>query len=205
MAKDSSTREQILEGAQKAFGAQGFKASIKDVAREAQISTTSLIFWYFKDKESLFLEVIRQASPLAQVQQVLQSSRGDSPRDTIRMLVKEYLAVYSRPLNRQILFQMLSHASTHPEVQSVLQEQLSQVMSQQMVEIIQAGQDQGEFRRDIAPEFLAQAALGLLFALITRWHVDSKLPWLGDDVAGNLLALLRRPEPCPSDDSQQSP
>lgn len=194
VAKDLHTKAQILKGAQQVFAQKGFQASIKEIASAAGISTTSLIFWYFKDKESLLLEVIKSASPLAQVQEVLSTKLFHSDtvaaQQTIAAVVEKYFSVYADPLSRAILFQMLAHTERHAEVRALLHEQLTTVMSGQMTLIIKQGQEAGYFRHDLSAEFLGQTCLGLLFALVTRWHVEGILPWSAHDVTQNLLALL---------------
>jgi TetR/AcrR family acrAB operon transcriptional repressor len=189
-----STREKILEGAKQAFAAQGFPASMKDIAKASGISTTSLIFWHFKDKENLFTEVMKGVNPLAQVEHVLQSRPAEQLAEvTVENLVKEYFSVYKSPLNRQLLFQMISAIPTHPALQSVLQNQITDLLSRQVAEVIAQGQSENIFRHDLPPDFLAQLILGLLFALIARWYVEEELPWQSTDVAAKLLTVLKIP------------
>lgn len=191
MEASPSTRDHIIQGARVVFAEKGFRASMRDIARAAGISTTSLIFWYFKDKEALFLAVVENSSPLSQAQQLLTTmSDTVSSADIIRNLVRVYYSVYGDPLNRQILFQMLSHTTWHPKISTLLKTQLSDVTAGRMVEVIVAGQNSGEFRRDLAPDFAAQSVLGILFALVTRWHVDGHAPWADHVVADNILILL---------------
>ncbi len=193
MAKD--TRAQILDGARLVFAQKGFHASIKDIAAAAEISTTSLIFWHFKDKESLLLAVAQEASPLSQVQDVLAHNDitgfENGPEEAIRAVVEKYFTVYSNPVNRAILFQMLAATARHSEIRTLLQEQLISVMNGQMSDIIRAGQHHRDFRLDLSPEFLGQTSLGLLFALITRWHVEGVTRWSYEEVTRQLLTLLK--------------
>ncbi|PSR33446.1 MAG: TetR/AcrR family transcriptional regulator [Sulfobacillus benefaciens] len=191
MEASPSTRDHIIQGARVVFAEKGFRASMRDIARAAGISTTSLIFWYFKDKEALFLAVVEDSSPLSQAQQLLTAmSNTVSSADIIRHLVHVYYNVYGDPLNRQILFQMLSHTTWHPKISTLLKTQLSDVTAGRMVAVIVAGQNSGEFRRDLAPDFAAQAVLGILFALVTRWHVDGHSPWPEQEVADDILTML---------------
>ena len=54
-------RQQILEAALKVFSVKGFhKATNKDIAQAAGGISPGLIYWYFKDKEDLFLSLIRE-------------------------------------------------------------------------------------------------------------------------------------------------
>ncbi|MCY0881531.1 MAG: TetR family transcriptional regulator, partial [Firmicutes bacterium] len=101
---DRTTREQILAGAADVFAAKGFMASMKDVAQASGISTTSLIFWHFKDKSSLFFEVVKKASPLTRVEELVKAIPLDqSPRITIMQVVDEYFFVYGNANYRRIL------------------------------------------------------------------------------------------------------
>jgi len=187
-----STREKILTGAKETFAAQGFLASMKDIAKASGISTPSLIFWHFKDKETLFIEVMKSVNPLAQVEKVLESRPASQPPETtVEHLVAEYFSVYQTSVNRQLLFQMLAAIPTHPALQSALQGQVSELLSRQVAEVIAQGQSQNVFRQDVAPEFLAQLVLGMLLALITRWYVQDEIPWQASEVASQLLTVLK--------------
>ena len=68
MSEDTQDRrQQILDAALKVFSEQGFhKASIKQIARTAQIKSSALIYWYFEDKRALLQAVITERSPLSQ-------------------------------------------------------------------------------------------------------------------------------------------
>src|ERR671939_646172 len=56
-AHAAEVRQRILEGADRAFGAHGFRgASIPEIASEAGVSV-GLIYRYFPSKEELFLSV----------------------------------------------------------------------------------------------------------------------------------------------------
>ncbi len=194
------TRSQILDGARLVFAEKGFHASIKDIATAAEISTTSLIFWHFKDKETLLLTVAQEASPLSQVQEVLTQEDAHTiserlPEEAISALVEKYFLVYSNPVNRAILFQMLASAQSHADIRSLLQEQLITVMNGQMAAIVRLGQDRHDFRSDLSSEFLGQTCLGLLFALITRWHVEGVSHWSVEEVTRQLLNLLQSSTP----------
>ena len=60
-SEQSDRRNQILEAALRVFGTKGFhKATNKDIAEAAGGISPGLIYWYFKDKEDLFLSIIRE-------------------------------------------------------------------------------------------------------------------------------------------------
>ncbi|MCY0864682.1 MAG: helix-turn-helix domain containing protein, partial [Sulfobacillus sp.] len=102
MEDKASTRDQIMAGARRMFAEKGFRASMRDIAQAAGISTTSLIFWYFPDKEALWSAVIQEASPLEQVQHVFDElPPGTDPASLVSRLVSVYFDVYGDPDNRQ--------------------------------------------------------------------------------------------------------
>jgi len=190
MEDKASTRDQIMAGARRMFAEKGFRASMRDIAQAAGISTTSLIFWYFPDKEALWSAVIQEASPLAQVHDVLlHRDPAERPSSVVRALVEAYFRVYQDRDNRQLFFHILSYSS-QGSVAQVLRSQLTEVLGQQMVTLVREGQDQGAFRQDLSAAFLAQAVLGILWALVTRLHVDETLPWTVDEVTDSLLRLI---------------
>ncbi|MCY0865496.1 MAG: TetR/AcrR family transcriptional regulator, partial [Sulfobacillus sp.] len=84
---------------------------------------------------------------------------------------------------------MLSHSS-QDSVRDVLRRQLTRVMEQEMADWVRRGQQIQAFRQDVPADFLAQAVLGILFALVTRWHVEGHLPWDQDDVIRLVNRLL---------------
>ena len=54
-------RQQILEAALKVFSTKGYhKATNKDIAEAAGGISPGLIYWYFKDKQDVFLSLLRE-------------------------------------------------------------------------------------------------------------------------------------------------
>jgi AcrR family transcriptional regulator len=62
--QEPDRRREILEAALRVFSERGFHgATIKEIAREAGIRSSALIYWYFEDKEDLFGEVLASHVP----------------------------------------------------------------------------------------------------------------------------------------------
>ena len=65
MAEDTDRRTQILEAAFEEFAAHGFSgATIKGIARTANLQAQALIYWYFPTKEALFQAVVETYVPV---------------------------------------------------------------------------------------------------------------------------------------------
>ncbi|HEX7002923.1 MAG TPA: TetR/AcrR family transcriptional regulator [Trueperaceae bacterium] len=59
MTDESNRRQQIVAAALEEFAAKGFKgATIKSIAKKAQLASPALIYHYFPDKDALFTAVV---------------------------------------------------------------------------------------------------------------------------------------------------
>ena len=57
---DNSTRDLILDAAERLFAAQGFTpTTIKQIGREAGVNS-ALLYYYFADKDQLYREVLQR-------------------------------------------------------------------------------------------------------------------------------------------------
>ncbi len=94
------TRNKILNTAIRLFGKRGYhKTNSKEIARVAGVATGSF-YTYFKDKRSLFLEVVRRFNEQG-IEKVLSSVSVDDfsdlvGRDTVYKLIKLDLAVHDQ-------------------------------------------------------------------------------------------------------------
>ena len=114
------TRNSIVQGARVAFAQKGFRATIKDVAKAAGITSPSLVFWYFKDKEELFMEVVTAATPFAHIHHLATSQPRGDPLEQLKEIAHAYLDAYADPLERQVLFQLIGNSSANEAVRQIL-------------------------------------------------------------------------------------
>ncbi len=109
-------RGQILEAALRVFAERGFhKATIKEIAREAGIKSSALIYWYFEDKDDLFQAVMAEFSPL--VQQVADPAAlmDCPPEEVLPLIAKAHLDSFDDPAAVQLLRVTLSESALNPE------------------------------------------------------------------------------------------
>ena len=79
-AEYAQRRQQIMNGALQAFAQKGFdRASNRDIAEAAQIASPGLIYHYFRGKEELLHELIRERMP----QLWMIEGDGDQPPDVV--------------------------------------------------------------------------------------------------------------------------
>lgn len=106
------TRKKIIEAATEVFSEYGFfRAPTHLVAMRAGVSK-GLIFWYFKDKDELILEVARKALPAEVISSCLE--KDIAGKDLLRCIAESYISKYTDPKMRNLLLHSLS-ASSHYE------------------------------------------------------------------------------------------
>ncbi len=91
-------REQIMEGALRAFADHGFaKATNRAIADAAGIGSPGLIYHYFASKEDLLQQVVAARAPLVALTSDLDSFFDLPPADALRLFARTLLAVCGRP------------------------------------------------------------------------------------------------------------
>src|SRR5215217_7596239 len=93
--ENGDRRKQILEAALKVFSTKGFhKATNKDIAQAAGGISPGLIYWYFKDKEDLFLSIIRERAAIFQLADHPERLMELPPREGLALIGRTYLSIF---------------------------------------------------------------------------------------------------------------
>jgi AcrR family transcriptional regulator len=115
--ESSDRRHQILEAALKVFSTKGFhKATNKDIADAAGGISPGLIYWYFKDKQDLFLSLVRERAPIFDVVTHPERLIDLPPREALTLIGRSFLAVLDVPANMAMFRIIVSEAMRFPEV-----------------------------------------------------------------------------------------
>ena len=184
---ERTTKEQILAGARIVFAKQGFHATVKEIAKAAGLTSPSLVFWHFEDKDQLLMEVATLSSPFSHIAALLERGPTESINEWLEEVARCYLEGYRDSVERQIFLQIVGIAPSMPALRAMLSKQLTDTISNQLTKIIARGQRSGLLRANADSEFLAQSFLGTLYALITRWEVEGSLPWTEDVIVRQLV------------------
>src|SRR4029450_2107646 len=97
-------RQQIIEAALEVFSTKGFhKATNKDIAQAAGGISPGLIYWYFKDKEDLFLSIIRERAAIFQLADHPERLMELPPREGLALIGRTYLSIFKVPGNVAII------------------------------------------------------------------------------------------------------
>src|ERR1700730_10199136 len=103
MAEEPDRRAQILNAAFEEFAAHGFKgATIKGIARAANLQSQALIYWYFPTKEALFQSVIEAHLPFLRTMADPAPFLDRLPQDVLPMLALSYLRGFEQPLAQRL-------------------------------------------------------------------------------------------------------
>ncbi|CAN5815761.1 TetR/AcrR family transcriptional regulator [soil metagenome] len=120
MAEESDRRAQILEAAFEEFSAKGFKgATIKSIARAANLQSPALIYWYFPDKEALFREVLGTRIPLLRAVRDPASLLDLPPENVLPSIAKRYLSTFDSRATQRMARLLVGEAMRRPEVAEI--------------------------------------------------------------------------------------
>lgn len=115
--ENATRRQQIIEGALKVFGTKGFhKATNKDIAAAAGGISPGLIYWYFKDKQDLFLSIIRERATVFQLTEHPERLMALPPREALVLIGHAYMSIFRVPGNIALFRIVLSEAMRFPQI-----------------------------------------------------------------------------------------
>jgi AcrR family transcriptional regulator len=114
-------RRRILEGAERAFAANGYRsASVPEIASEADVSV-GLIYRYFESKQELFLAVCQAATEQKIDELAVALSRIEDPRERIRVAVDLFVQSLVDEGWGAIVVQAWAEAESQPRLRDLLQ------------------------------------------------------------------------------------
>ncbi len=179
-------REQIAEAAMEMISAEGFGAlSIAGVAQRVGI-VPSAVYRHYSGKEAVLdavLELLRSRM-LANVETV-RSETPDALERLHSLLIRHMAMLATTPAFAHVVFAHFAQAD-HPERWSGLHDTMCAYL-QEIARIVEQGQGEGAFRRDLLPRTTAVMFIGLVFpaAMLHRLsggafdpeaHVDAAWP-----------------------------
>lgn len=192
---DSGRREVILKAARRAFARYGFeKATIKQIAAEAGLATTSLIYWYFKDKDELFKAVISEVSPLVNIASDPAEIKERPPEEVLPFVGRVFLDTFDNPETAQLFRIFLSEAAKKPEVGEIFARNAIVVVLNFVTDYLRNQSDAGSFKSH-DPQTTARAFIGTLVSYVmmrevfpaTRGNLPDKEQYLQEVAAIFLL------------------
>jgi AcrR family transcriptional regulator len=153
-ATASGTRAAILDAAEELFARQGFRTTtIKQIAARAGINS-ALLYYYFANKETLYRETLRRLVETLAERASAELGDAETPEDGVRQLVKSQAAfLLAHPLApRLIARELIEHGGRHADG---LVPVVAAGPFARLCQLVERGQREGRFRRDVDPRFAA--------------------------------------------------
>ncbi len=162
----------IIEAATRIFAEKGFfKATVSDVARAAEVAEGT-IYLYFKNKDDLLISIFESSMDMF-IREVEQALKGVSdPKERLRTLITLHLGLVE---NHRELAQVL-----HVELRAssmFMREYTGDKLRQYLriiQQIIEDGQKDGTFRKEIDPYVLRRTIFGALDELGLKWVLSKR-------------------------------
>jgi len=189
--RGTAKRERILRAAVDVFAQSGyFNAKVSDIAKAAGVADGT-IYLYFDGKEDLLVTIFREHT-----RSYLQSLERDllaisSPEDRMRVAIRHHMETLGRDRALAIVSQVeLRHSL---KFMSLLSQQEVADYLNILRKIVEHGQSEGVFRRNLHPALVAKAVFGVLDEMVTSWILSDKeyvLAEQSEQVADLLLTGL---------------
>ena len=165
-------RERILDGAVRAFAAKGFhRTRVSEVARAAGVADGT-IYLYFKGKDELLKAVFDRAMGrfLERGRKALEEATG--PLAQIENFVRLHLECVGEDRDLAVVFQVDLRRS--PQFMRELSRGMLSEYLSILSGIIEEGEAEGLFYREIAPREAAKMIFGVLDELSTNWLLSTR-------------------------------
>ncbi|WP_448545167.1 TetR/AcrR family transcriptional regulator [Roseiflexus sp.] len=199
-SEPASTRERILEAALDVFASKGYhEARLDDIVETAHISKGS-IYFYFPNKERLFLALIDQFADLIERRATEAIARQPQVGiDRVRAAVVAVLDTfgrYRRPA-KILLVQAVGLGATFEKKRLEVTDRFAALIKRHLDEAIAVGEIQ-----PIDTTVVAHAWMGAIYNLVIRWVITGDPP--AERIPPTLVPLLLRSVNYPVEEGQGS-
>ena len=165
-------RARIYGAARELFAKQGFDATTVDEIAAAADVASATFFNHFQSKQVLLgLMATEVVDALQSLTGHLESDAGSVQRLSAFVASAADAISANRGAARDVLLEFMRSDATPDGPQPYLER-----IHEPFVALIEAGQREGEMRRDYDAAFLAQMAVGMLNSAITSWLADPLYP-----------------------------
>jgi AcrR family transcriptional regulator len=153
-AADPSSRDHILDAAERLFASQGFaRTTIKEIGHEAGVNS-ALLYYYFSDKDGLYREVLRRFVGQLVARTMSELTTDGAPDARLRALLgaQAELLIANPHFPRLMVRELAESEGAHAVEQFHL---LASTTFRALCELIEEGQRAGIFRKHVDPRFAA--------------------------------------------------
>jgi TetR/AcrR family fatty acid metabolism transcriptional regulator len=170
--RGTSKRERILRASVDVFAEHGyFNAKVSQIAKAAGVADGT-IYLYFDGKEDLLITIFREhtRSYLHSLEQTL--ANVNRAEERLRIAVRHHLETLGRDRPLAVVSQVeLRHSLKFMSLFS--QQEVADYLNV-IRKIVEQGQQEGTFRRNLHPQLVAKAIFGILDEMVTSWILSDK-------------------------------
>jgi len=162
--------EQVLAAALKLFVSRGYKAtSIDDIAREAGL-TKGAVYFYFKGKSALILELLVQSGELYQAIFSQMQNSGKSAGEQLELFV-DWAAQVGAQNNTLLLLPILVSLEFFGRDEAVEKSvtRLYDLFQAEMERVVVMGQEAGDFDPSLSPPEQAAVLVAFTDGMLLQW------------------------------------
>lgn len=169
--KREASREAILDAAEELFLSNGFHgARVEDIASKANL-TKGAVYFHFEDKESVLMEVLHRVRAIV-LKPLIEAMGldGMSPSDKIIAFLHRQAAIANEYPQKLLMTILLSIElnGTHSVPAQYVKGGYAR-LAVELEKVIAAGQEAGDFRRDLRARELASVLLALNDGMMLEW------------------------------------
>jgi AcrR family transcriptional regulator len=166
--RSAETRERLFNAAVHLFAEKGFaETTVEDITNAADVGKGTF-FNYFPSKEHILIAF--SDMQLGKLERFVEAARnGTEPMRSFFRTMSEQMT--SEPAKKPDVIRALLQANlSSSSVRSVMREKNSRGESL-LSQLVEVGQERGEFRRDVAPLELARVFRQTTFGTLLLWSV----------------------------------
>lgn len=116
-------RQKIIAAALRVFARHGFhKATIKQIAAEAEIKSPALIYWYFKDKRELLSAMTHDFLPFRTMDTEVSALLDQEPQVLLPVLLSKLLDTFGQTDTQLLVRVVFSEVSRDEELAEVMRD-----------------------------------------------------------------------------------
>ena len=189
--RGTSKRERILRAAVNVFAEYGyFNAKVAQIAKAAGVADGT-IYLYFDGKEDLLITIFREHTRSYLHALELRMANVNGAEERLRTAVRHHLETLGRDRAVAVVSQVeLRHSLKFLSLFS--QQEVADYLNV-IRKIVEHGQEEAAFRRNVHPQLAAKAIFGVLDEMVTSWMLSEKdydLAAQADQVADLILTGL---------------
>lgn len=186
-------RREIIASAARVFKERGFRGTTLNHVAEALGTDRASLYYYVGSKDELFQDVVTDAVT-ANLELALSVRDADlTVPDKLERLIHGLMASYAEyyPMLYVLIQENLSHvAPAHSEWAAEIR-RINRRWEQLLIEIIQAGQDEGSLRSAPPAWLVAYSILGML-GWTNRWFNPNDAQVTADEIADVFTEIMLR-------------